>query len=38
MTSDEMNALAREMKDHEVIDLSEDLLTAPEVEALSSAT
>lgn len=37
MTSEEMNALAGEMKDHEVIDLEETLSTEPEQEALSAA-
>lgn len=35
MTSEEMNALAGELKDHEVIDLDELLPTAPEEEALN---
>lgn len=37
MTSEEMNALAGELKDHEVIDLEENLPVAPEEEALSAA-
>lgn len=36
MTSQEMNALAGKLKDHEVIDLEENLATAPEEEALSA--
>lgn len=37
MTSEEMNALAGNLKDHEVIDLEEALPTAPEQEALRVA-
>jgi hypothetical protein len=37
MRSEEMNALAGELKDHEVIDLEENLPTAPEEEALGAA-
>lgn len=37
MTSEEMNALAGELKDHEVIDLEEDLSTEPEEKALKTA-
>lgn len=37
MSSEEMNTLAGELKDHEVIDLEEDLPTAPELDALSAA-
>jgi hypothetical protein len=36
MTSEEMNALAGKLKDHEVIDLEENLSTTPEEEALSA--
>lgn len=35
MTSEEMNAMAGSIKDHEVIDLAADLSTEPEVEALN---
>lgn len=38
MTSEEMNALAESIKDHEVIDLDEDLPTAPEEESLTWRT
>lgn len=36
MTSQEMNALAGELKDHEVIDLDQDLPTEPEEQALQA--
>jgi hypothetical protein len=36
MTSEEMNALAGDLKDHEVIDLEENLPPDPEQEALSA--
>lgn len=36
MTTDEMNALAGDLKDHEVIDLEEKLSTEPEREALNA--
>ncbi|MCP9209721.1 glycosyltransferase family A protein [Streptomyces sp. NEAU-Y11] len=36
MTSEEMNTLAGDLKDHQVIDLDQDLPTAPEEEALSA--
>ena len=38
MTSEEMNARAGEMKDHEVIPLNEELSTAPEEKALAGLT
>jgi len=37
MTSEEMNALAGELKDHEVIDLEENLPVEPEREALAGS-